>query len=314
MKKIVAALLIFAICAIPLLLSCLCGNAFAFDTAGNDYSSDSVIITLSSANGTAELAEVKALNGFATAQPSEKPDFISFFGIGVSGVASFSFAPNLYTLTLSNQAKQYYLPQLDFLKVASGDSLARIEANILVSVNGSDSILNKIVIPNEVLYFVEVGCEADEVLRGFSENGCALKSFYGITLVSVSSIARYEGDEKLALYAIKVLDNGDVLPLVSLLNGEELAKNRNASLHGYLGYSAVESHYLDSEEESITAPNIAVGDVNEDGVLDNLDAALILKHDAAIEELPDIEYADVNGDGYVDNLDAAFILKYDAGL
>ncbi len=304
------------IAAATISMSCLCGTVSAYDTLGNDYSPDAIIITLASDRGSIELAEVKELNGFAAAQPSERPEFVNFCGIDVSGVTTFTATPDMFILKLLNQEKQYYLPQLDFLKIASGDTLSSIDANIFVSIEDSYSALNKIIIPNEVLYFVEVGSEADEVLKGFSENGCALKSFYGVTLVSVSTIARYEGEEKLALYAIKVLKNSDVLPLIELLNGEKLAENRNAALHSYLGYSAVESHYLDSTEKPSdnAVRNIAVGDVNGDGALDNIDAALILKYDAGIEDLADAEYADINGDGEANNLDAAIILRYDAGM
>lgn len=59
-----------------------------------------------------------------------------------------------------------------------------------------------------------------------------------------------------------------------------------------------------------------LGDVNGDGYVDNLDAAMILKYDAGIIDLDPTELAaaDVNSDGYADNLDAATILKYDVGL
>lgn len=54
------------------------------------------------------------------------------------------------------------------------------------------------------------------------------------------------------------------------------------------------------------------GDVNGDGEVNNVDAALILKYDAGI--IDDVENADVNGDGEANNVDAALILKYDAGI
>ncbi len=62
--------------------------------------------------------------------------------------------------------------------------------------------------------------------------------------------------------------------------------------------------------------NGADGDVNTDGVIDNLDAAMILKYDAGIDlgESFDLSRGDINADGVVDNLDAAIVLKYDAGL
>lgn len=62
--------------------------------------------------------------------------------------------------------------------------------------------------------------------------------------------------------------------------------------------------------------DVTVGDVNLDGSVDNLDAAIILRYDAGIIELDDATLArgDYNGDGEVDNIDAAAILRYDAGL
>ncbi len=59
-----------------------------------------------------------------------------------------------------------------------------------------------------------------------------------------------------------------------------------------------------------------LGDVNEDGYVDNLDSAWILKYDAGLIDgtVLNEKAADVNEDGYVDNLDSAWILKFDAGL
>lgn len=58
------------------------------------------------------------------------------------------------------------------------------------------------------------------------------------------------------------------------------------------------------------------GDVNNDGAVDNLDAAQILRYDAGLIDFDEtqLKAADYNGDGYVDNLDAVKILKEDAGI
>jgi len=63
-------------------------------------------------------------------------------------------------------------------------------------------------------------------------------------------------------------------------------------------------------------PQYTLGDLNNDGTVDNLDSVIILKYDAGLINLTDIQSmaGDVNGDGVVDNLDATKILKYDAGL
>lgn len=55
-----------------------------------------------------------------------------------------------------------------------------------------------------------------------------------------------------------------------------------------------------------------LGDVNGDGLVDNQDAALILRYDAGQSDA--ISNGDVNYDGKTDSLDAAIILKYDAAL
>lgn len=65
-----------------------------------------------------------------------------------------------------------------------------------------------------------------------------------------------------------------------------------------------------------SAGKTLIGDVNGDGMVDNLDATPILRYDAALLELTDAQLitANVNGDQWVDNLDAVMILLYDAGL
>lgn len=59
-------------------------------------------------------------------------------------------------------------------------------------------------------------------------------------------------------------------------------------------------------------PVSLLGDVNGDGEVNNVDAALVLKYDAGI--IDEADNADVNNDGEVNNVDAALILKYDAGI
>lgn len=58
------------------------------------------------------------------------------------------------------------------------------------------------------------------------------------------------------------------------------------------------------------------GDVNGDGRISPLDAALVLMHDAGIKTLDEESQkrADVNSDGKVNSLDASLILQKDAGI
>ena len=59
-----------------------------------------------------------------------------------------------------------------------------------------------------------------------------------------------------------------------------------------------------------------LGDVNEDGEINFLDAIMVLRYDAEIIELEEsqLKAADVNGDGEVNFLDAIMILRYDAEI
>ena len=60
---------------------------------------------------------------------------------------------------------------------------------------------------------------------------------------------------------------------------------------------------------------VPVGDVNCDGAINAIDAALVLQYGAGLlEDLPCFAAADVNGDGSVNAIDSALILQYVAGL
>ena len=73
--------------------------------------------------------------------------------------------------------------------------------------------------------------------------------------------------------------------------------------------------YIDYVEPSPDA-DILLGDVNQDGSVDYLDAMQVLRYDAELVELDEDQLAagDVNADGEVNSLDAILILRYDAGL
>ncbi len=59
-----------------------------------------------------------------------------------------------------------------------------------------------------------------------------------------------------------------------------------------------------------------LGDANGDGAVNNIDASLVLQHDAGVTEIEGeaLAAADVNDDGAVNNIDASRILQLDAGV
>ena len=59
-----------------------------------------------------------------------------------------------------------------------------------------------------------------------------------------------------------------------------------------------------------------LGDVNDDGYVNSIDAMLIAQYDAWIigADALNMSVADVNGDGYVNSIDAMLIAQYDAWI
>ena len=79
---------------------------------------------------------------------------------------------------------------------------------------------------------------------------------------------------------------------------------------------AIESISSDVTINAVYTKNYLLGDANNDGYVDNLDAVYILRYDASLIDETEIREiaADVNKDGLIDNLDATLVLKYVAGL
>ena len=71
----------------------------------------------------------------------------------------------------------------------------------------------------------------------------------------------------------------------------------------------------DSPTEKDTTPAGLLGDVDCNGAVNSIDAALILQHTAGLlGSLPCGENADASGDGNVNAVDAALVLQFSAGL
>lgn len=94
---------------------------------------------------------------------------------------------------------------------------------------------------------------------------------------------------------------------------------------GFLGWYTAKNNGVEASQKAVTSNQTLyamwkgeakLGDVNEDSVIDNIDAVIILKYDSGILDASDtlLTLGDTNKDGVVDNLDASMILKYDAGI
>ncbi len=113
--------------------------------------------------------------------------------------------------------------------------------------------------------------------------------------------------------------DGSVIHTTEVRRGESAIAPFEPVREGYrfIGWSTS----LDNITEDTTAvalyeADYILGDVNLDGVVNSLDAAQILKHDAFLITLVDggLLAADVNGDTIINSLDAALVLKFDASL
>jgi hypothetical protein len=91
----------------------------------------------------------------------------------------------------------------------------------------------------------------------------------------------------------------------------DTAKNVNLSRYGYTVEADV------SLELNLTATLFSAclwGDANHDGVVDSMDATLILRYYAGLEDNLCMKRTDVNQDGEINSMDATLILRYYAGL
>ena len=74
------------------------------------------------------------------------------------------------------------------------------------------------------------------------------------------------------------------------------------------------------KEQILEALNVTkaalLGDANEDGEVNSIDAMYILQYDVELIDASEINLvlADVNGDGKVNSIDAMYVLRYDAEL
>lgn len=65
---------------------------------------------------------------------------------------------------------------------------------------------------------------------------------------------------------------------------------------------------------AFAAEEAVLGDVSDDGVVNNVDAMIILQATVGLKDPLDPAIADVSGDGVVNNVDAMIVLQYSVGL
>ncbi len=125
----------------------------------------------------------------------------------------------------------------------------------------------------------------------------SLGTIAGIEIASVETIAVKGTDGGYSVYRVKTGDGVDTEAAIAALTEA--------------GFSACACVY-ETQDDYTTA--VADGDINGDGKVNSIDAALILKYGAGAQSATVAqEAADFNGDGAVNSIDAAMILKAVAG-
>ena len=177
--------------------------------------------------------------------------------------------------------------------------------------------------PNAELLVIGMFNPMDEVVLNFGETTIALGDYYTY-MVDVMNL-RYLG------YAFVVPQTTFVAVPDTMTTVEENVENY-ADLAQMLMALALNNANVETDvvptvggheyikEQILNALNVTygglLGDVNEDGVVDIVDAWLVMQYDAWIKDEDDLNLAlaDVNGDGEVDILDAWLIMQYDAWI
>jgi len=124
------------------------------------------------------------------------------------------------------------------------------------------------------------------------------------------------------VYVVRFMVDGVLVDSIRMEYGQSIAGEafpavpERENYDGAWDKTSVDSISSDLVINAVYTKNYVLGDANEDGVIDNLDAVYILRYDADLISEDDIRTvaADVNKDGVVNNLDASMVLKYAAGI
>ena len=106
----------------------------------------------------------------------------------------------------------------------------------------------------------------------------------------------------------KALDLLDIMKEFAIDQGANL--DPSAAGHEYIKDQILDALNIVEEAEQL------IGDANNDGAVNSIDAMYILQYDVELIGADEINLtlADVNGDGKVNSIDAMYILRYDAEL
>ena len=217
----------------------------------------------------------------------------------------------------NNKCKLYVYPDskaLESIEDWNGFSDYKINYQIFTSYEDINTKIEINVIPN--LPMNNVTLKTSKVTQGDSYNAVAQYSdkfdLYDVSFYKDNQKVNFEGK---AVVRIPVKEGLDGTKCKVYYNNNGQFTDMNAVYKdGYMEFET--THFSEYVVVEGTLPTTAMGDVNEDGKVDFLDAIMVLRYDAEIIQLTDnqMRAAEVNKDGKVDFLDAIMILRYDAEI
>ena len=217
-----------------------------------------------------------------------------------------------------NKCKLYVYPDSKALKCIENwngyDDEEKINYQIFTSYEDLNTKIEINVIPS--LPMNNVTLKTSKVTQGDSYNAVAQYSdkfdLYDVSFYKDDQKVNFDGN---AVVRIPVKEGLDGTKCKVYYNNNGQFTDMNAVYKdGYMEFET--THFSEYVVVEGTLPTTAMGDVNEDGKVDFLDAIMVLRYDAEIIQLTDnqMRAAEVNKDGKVDFLDAIMILRYDAEI
>ena len=169
----------------------------------------------------------------------------------------------------------------------------------------------------EVMTEISVTADGAQI-SGFDYEIMAL-SGGGADIAELAKMYAFSGTDVFEALAAARYGTDDAQRLSALLSGEFGSSASDSEGLYAVRYAATETAFASKVMILTIIGDVLMGDVNNDGMVDGVDASLILVHNAnatngepsPIEE-KFLSRADYNGDGLIDPIDASLILIYNA--
>ena len=209
---------------------------------------------------------------------------ISVSDLAVTAVESYAYSCVAYAVNLPMIA----------------DMISQINPEALVILVGTYNPLDGVVID-----LGETKLDISEYLDYLAQAAGLESLIYSIVTDNAIYVDAPDVETKLTDNALDLLD---IMKEFAIEQGANL--DPSAAGHEYIKDQILGALNITEEAEKL------IGDANNDGAVNSIDAMYILQYDVELIDASEINLvlADVNGDGKVNSIDAMYVLRYDAEL